>query len=119
MVGAPLLEGQSVIARNGRIHIVRSASASWLDDYTLGRITYSGGDILHWSAWIKHDYPVFVKNPAGHAYGRLLPGLADTNAVSFESVNFPGQFLRHRDGLRWLSAPASALDNSDATFFVR
>jgi len=272
MVAAPLLEGHSVLYRNGKIHIVYSASGSWTDDYTLGRITYSGGDILHWSSWIKADNPVFVKNTAGHAYGpghnsfvkspdgtedwivyhaidnsgggwaqrsvraqkfswnaddtpnfglpvalgavinepagtyggasinrmeaanfggsfirhaysrgridanvnpyddsrwKLVPGLADANAVSiesvnfpgrflrhrggevwldpndgsglfaqdatwrvrvgrasasgvsFESINFPGEFLRHRDGLLWRTPLGNALDNSDATFFVR
>ena len=44
--GAPLQEGPSVLYRDGRIHLIYSASASWTDDYTLGRLTYAGGDIF-------------------------------------------------------------------------
>ncbi|MDF3150178.1 AbfB domain-containing protein, partial [Streptomyces sp. T21Q-yed] len=34
-------------------------------------------------------------SPADDAQFRLRPGLAGTGTVSFESVNFPGYFLRH------------------------
>jgi hypothetical protein len=47
-------------------------------------------------------------------------GLADPNGVSFESVNFPGRYMRHRDFLLWLEAPTSPGDvvfRQDATFF--
>ncbi|GAA3809084.1 hypothetical protein GCM10022403_048940 [Streptomyces coacervatus] len=36
-------------------------------------------------------------SPAEDAQFRLRPGLAGTGTVSFESVNFPGYFLRHSD----------------------
>ena len=47
------------------------------------------------------------------------PGLADAGAASFESVNFPGHFLRHRDFELWLDrADGSPLFRADATFHV-
>ena len=49
----------------------------------------------------------------------FVRGLADPNGVSFESVNFLGRYVRHRDLLLWLEAPASADDDlfrRDATF---
>ena len=67
--GAPLLEAPSVLYRGGRIHLIYSASGSWTDDYTLGRLTYSGGDILAASAWVKSALPVFQKRPEGRAFG--------------------------------------------------
>jgi GH43 family beta-xylosidase len=33
---------------------------------------------------------------------KLVPGLADADALSIESINRPGYFLRHRDGALWL-----------------
>ena len=33
---------------------------------------------------------------------KVVPGLADSAAVSLESVNFPGSYLRHRDGEVWM-----------------
>ncbi|MEU4743864.1 AbfB domain-containing protein [Actinosynnema sp. NPDC023658] len=47
-------------------------------------------------------------------------GLADSSCYSFESVNFPGQFLRHADS-RVRNSPddGSALLRADATFCTR
>ena len=67
--GAALLEGPSVLYRDGRIHLIYSAAASWTDDYALGRLTYSGGDILDRRSWVKGDLPVFSKEPGGRAFG--------------------------------------------------
>jgi GH43 family beta-xylosidase len=50
----------------------------------------------------------------------MVPGLANSGAVSFESVNFPGRFLRHRNGEIWLDPnDGSALFKADATFWRR
>jgi hypothetical protein len=71
-----------------------------------------------------------------HAYGRVrvdanvtpfadmqwkvVPGLADPSAVSLESVNFPGQYLRHRDGEVWKEALGDGADaRADATWYRR
>ena len=44
-------------------------------------------------------------------------GLAGTDCVSFESLNYPGHFLRHRDSRIWLDRrDATALYAGDATF---
>ena len=47
----------------------------------------------------------------------VRPGNSDANQVSFESVNFPGRFLRHA-GFRLFLHPkdGSALFNADSTF---
>jgi hypothetical protein len=47
-------------------------------------------------------------------------GLAESSCYSFESVNYPGQFLRHQDG-RVRNSPddGSALMRADATFCTR
>jgi hypothetical protein len=52
---------------------------------------------------------------------RVVPGLANAGAVSFESVNFPGRFLRHRANNEiWLDAnDGSATFRADATWHRR
>jgi hypothetical protein len=50
----------------------------------------------------------------------MVPGLANSGAVSFRSVNFPTAYLRHRNGEIWLDvSDGSALFNADATFYKR
>ena len=46
----------------------------------------------------------------------LVPGLADTNAVSFRSFNFPDRFIRHRDFHLFVESAGSDLARRDATF---
>jgi hypothetical protein len=45
-------------------------------------------------------------------------GLANSGFISFESVNFPGLFIRHRDFHLFLEQPVSDLDKQDATFIL-
>jgi GH43 family beta-xylosidase len=67
--GAALEEGPAVLYRDGKILLAYSASGSWTDDYTLGLLTYAGGDILQRSAWVKSDAPVFAKRAEGAVFG--------------------------------------------------
>ncbi|MFC4601831.1 AbfB domain-containing protein [Cohnella hongkongensis] len=48
---------------------------------------------------------------------RIVPGLANSSGVSFESVNFPGYYLRHYNyALRLERKDGTSLFNQDATF---
>ena len=63
-----------------------------------------------------NNYPRFIRHqgyraridqsisPIQDSHFRVVPGLASSSAVSFESVNFPGRFLRHRNNEIWLDA---------------
>lgn len=62
-------EGQEVIIKDGTISIIYSANGSWMDDYVLGQLTNTDGDVLNPSSWTKKSTPVFGKNPEGQAYG--------------------------------------------------
>jgi hypothetical protein len=47
----------------------------------------------------------------------MAPGLADSQLVSFESVNYPGHYLRHQDfRLKLQKSDGSQLFRQDATF---
>ncbi|UUX95079.1 glycoside hydrolase family 43 protein [Aquabacterium sp. J223] len=73
--GAPLLEGPALVRRDGRLHLVYSASGSWTDDYTLGLLTFSGGDILDAANWRKHGEPVFTQRSGawGPGHPAIVP----------------------------------------------
>ena len=61
-----------------------------------------------------------VPLPAEDAEWRIVPGLANASAVSLESVAFPGNYLRHRDGQVWLNPnDGTALFKADATWWRR
>ena len=69
MRGAPLMEGHAILQRDGKIHMIYSASASWTDDYTLGMLTCDGGDLLDPASWKKHPQPVFARSPENGVHG--------------------------------------------------
>ncbi|WP_235147930.1 AbfB domain-containing protein [Fischerella thermalis] len=48
-----------------------------------------------------------------------MPGLFDNNASSFESLNFPGHYIRHKNFELWIDASdGSDLFRKDATFSI-
>jgi len=59
-IGMPICEGPQVLQSAGKIFVVYSASASWTEDYCLGQLTNSDGDVLNPASWIKRG-PVFKK----------------------------------------------------------
>jgi GH43 family beta-xylosidase len=60
-VAMPICEGPQVLENNGRIFIVYSASGSWTEDYCLGLLTNTDGDVLNPASWQKRETPVFQK----------------------------------------------------------
>ncbi|MBQ1023405.1 glycoside hydrolase family 43 protein [Micromonospora sp. C95] len=75
----------------------------------------------HQDRYVRHaNYDVRIDanvSPAQDAQFRVVPGLADTSAVSFESVNYPGHYLRHY-GFDFVLAAndGSSVFAADATF---
>jgi GH43 family beta-xylosidase len=64
-------EGPEALQRDGKIFIIYSASACWGPDYKLGMLTYTGGDVLKTSSWVKSPTPVFQRSDAN---GVFAPG---------------------------------------------
>ncbi|MCZ7422777.1 glycoside hydrolase family 43 protein [Verrucosispora sp. WMMA2121] len=75
----------------------------------------------HQDRYVRHaNYDVRIDanvSPAQDAQFRVVPGLADATGVSFESVNYPGHYLRHY-GFDFVLAAhdGSAVFAADATF---
>ncbi|MET8306763.1 AbfB domain-containing protein [Micromonospora sp. NPDC005173] len=74
-------------------------------------------DSLAYTEVVDAGSPDLLKNDATYT---IRPGLADTNCYSFESVNYPGQYLRHQAS-RVRNSPndGSALTRADATWCAR
>ena len=70
-------EGPAILKRGNKIHIVYSANDSKTDDYCLGLLTYSGGDVMDITNWEKSKTAVFEK--AEDIYG---PGHCSFTTVS-------------------------------------
>ncbi len=55
----------------------------------------------------------------GDSEFRIVPGLADSSAVSLESVNYPGYYFRHSNYILKLQQPdGTSTFNQDATFYM-
>jgi GH43 family beta-xylosidase len=59
-VAMPICEGPQVLQSANKIFVVYSASASWTEDYCLGQLTNTDGDVLNPKSWTKRG-PVFKK----------------------------------------------------------
>jgi GH43 family beta-xylosidase len=60
--GDPLVnEGPQVLRNGERLFIIYSASGSWGDDYCLGQLAWTGGDVLDPKSWIKKSVPAFSR----------------------------------------------------------
>lgn len=71
-IGQPwVAEGPEVLWNGGQLFVIYSASGSWTDDYCLGQLRFTGGDVLDPRSWAKRPEPVFTRTEAvfgpGHA----------------------------------------------------
>jgi hypothetical protein len=75
---------------------------------------YQDRYVRHYNMDVRIDPGV---SPLADSQFRIVPGLASSSAVSFESVNFPGHFLRHVNN-DFVLAPreSGGTFNADATF---
>lgn len=89
---AAIQEGPVGYTRNGHTYITYSGSASWTTDYTVGLLTYNGGNILSANSWAKSgpifDHHgttygpgsvVFAPSPDGSEYWNMYHGIDGTN----------------------------------------
>ncbi|BCM89516.1 extracellular exo-alpha-(1-_5)-L-arabinofuranosidase [Abditibacteriota bacterium] len=64
-------EGPTALIHENRLFIVYSASGSWSDDYCLGRLDFTGGDVLNPQNWKKFPRAAFARTDKvfgpGHA----------------------------------------------------
>lgn len=119
--GRPLVnEGPEALRHDGKVFIIYSASGSWGDDYCLGQLTWTGGDMLQPQSWVKKAAPVFSRAPnvfgPGHAsFVRSPDGTQDW--IVYHAAKYRGggwnrsvrmqQFSWNPDGSPNFGAPVS------------
>lgn len=94
-------------------HLERILEVSRFESYNIRGtyISHSGDGVI-----IDKE---FTNSPLEDSEWRVVPGLADASCFSFESVNRPGYFLRHRNGVLELSTnTGEALMAADATWVI-
>lgn len=62
-------EGAFFLRRGNRLFIIYSANGCWSDDYCLGVLEHTGGEICNASNWKKHPLPLFVKGNGVYGVG--------------------------------------------------
>jgi GH43 family beta-xylosidase len=98
--GLPINEGPQILTRNGKLHVIYSASGYWTNEYALGQLTFQGGNPLSAAAWSKKNTPVFAQGNnvvgVGHAsFVKSPDGLQDW--IVYHAHNTPGTFTGIRD----------------------
>ncbi|WP_158559319.1 RICIN domain-containing protein [Deminuibacter soli] len=82
-VGSPTVnEGPEVLVSGTTISVIYSASGSWTNDYCLGRLTCTNGNVMSKASWTKGATPAFSQ--FGNVYG---PGHAS--------------FVQSPDNIQW------------------
>lgn len=82
-IGKPLVnEGPQVLAHDGDVFVIYSASGSWTDNYCLGQLKLVGDDPLAPASWQKKNTPVFgstatVFSPGHASFVRSPDGTED------------------------------------------
>lgn len=91
-----IVEGAFFLERNGRFFIIYSANGCWSDNYCLGILEYTGGDIMNAENWKKHPEPLltmgngvygpghasFFKSPDGSEVWCAYHGMLKSNKTS-------------------------------------
>ncbi|WCN84449.1 glycoside hydrolase family 43 protein [Micromonospora sp. LH3U1] len=105
MVGITDAEYNGLIARWGTPNWVRLKSSNLPDRY-----------VRHADNVARLDaYPF---DPYQDQMWRMVPGLADSTGVSFQSVNYPGSYLRHYNyEVRLAANENTSVFRADATFY--
>lgn len=67
-------EGPEVLWHSNQLFLIYSASGSWGDDYCLGQLAWTGGEMLKPQSWVKAAQPVFRRTETvfGPGHGSFI-----------------------------------------------
>ncbi len=105
--GMAINEGPAALVKDGAVYIVYSASGSWTDDYCLGMLRFSGGDITNKKHWAKCPMPVFKAKDTAYGPGHCsFLHTEDTDYIVYHAnvesgTGWNGRSIRVQP-IRWL-----------------
>lgn len=70
-------EGPCVVVVGNTIYVLFSANGSWTDDYSIGYLKFSGGDIMKASSWTKSSSALLSKSNQNYGPGHCSVVQAD------------------------------------------
>ncbi|RIJ67799.1 hypothetical protein D1871_22830 [Nakamurella silvestris] len=123
--GTPYInEGPEVLQKDGKTFVVYSASGSWTNDYCLGMLTNTSGNLLDPAAWTKSNGCVFAKRstaqgPGHHTFTKSPDGTEDWllyHANTVVNSGWDGRTIRAQkftwdaNGSPVFGAPTSTFD---------
>lgn len=115
--GIPVAVGEPIAAPSGDTGVDPLPELPALDVVRFRPSSYSEGYLRHSGFIARFDYSV---SPRADSEFLIRPGLADPEAVSIESRNFPGFFLRHQNNAVFvLPDDGSETYEADATWWIR
>lgn len=63
-------EGPEVLAHDGKVFLIYSASGCWTDRYELGEVEASASaNLMDAGSWTKLDHPIFAEDPTRRVFG--------------------------------------------------
>ena len=65
----PINEGAYFVEKDDRLFIVYSGNGCWNNEYVLGILEYTGGDILSADSWVKDEEPLFQQGNGNYGPG--------------------------------------------------
>ncbi|HUN05931.1 MAG TPA: family 43 glycosylhydrolase [Aggregatilineales bacterium] len=68
-IGLNVNEGPVALYHQDKVFIIYSASYCATPDYSLGMLTWTGGDPLSPQSWVKHPEPLFERSDANGVFG--------------------------------------------------
>jgi GH43 family beta-xylosidase len=98
--GLRINEGPTALLKDGKVHIIYSASGFWTPEYSLGQLTFTGTNIMSATSWTKKPTPVFSATSdvvgVGHASFTKSPdGFEDW--IVYHAHNDPDTWTGIRD----------------------
>jgi alpha-L-arabinofuranosidase B-like protein/fibronectin type III domain protein len=112
-------DGTELFRQDSTFRTSRRGTLSWT---RLESVNYPGHFVRHrnFELWVDTDdrSALFAEDSA---WRRLPPPLRNVppGAISIQSDNYPGRFVRHRDSLGFITPVITDLDRRDATFVMR
>jgi GH43 family beta-xylosidase len=115
--GVPVAFAETIDAPSGDVGVDPIPDITSIETTRFRAFAYDDAYLRHLNDYLRLDFAV---NPIEDSQFLIVEGLADSTAISIESVNLPGYFVRHQDNALIMSAnDGTESFEGDATWWIR